>query len=288
MSTVVASSPKTKTRRGMRIQTVDAHRRVAMAVAAHPDDIEFLMAGTLLQLRNAGWSIHVLNLSRGSCGSLELGPAALRRTRLREAREAARILGAQHHPPLCDDLEILYAMKTLRRLAAVVRKVAPRILLVPSPQDYMEDHVNACRLAVTAGFVRGMPNFSALPATLPFEGELTVYHALPHGLRDGLRRRIHPGAFVNTAPVHAIKLRALAAHQSQQGWLDASQKMNSYLRAMEAMSREVGKMSRRFELAEGWRRHSHLGFCSEKADPLREALGSDFLVDARYEQELES
>ena len=38
------------------------------------------------------------------------------------------------------------------------------------------------------------------------------------------------------------------------------------------MSRAVGKMSRRFRHAEGWRRHSHLGFCADGKDSLREAL----------------
>ena len=45
---------------------------------------------------------------------------------------------------------------TLFQLAAVVREVNPSILLVPSPQDYMEDHMNACRLAVTAAFLKPM------------------------------------------------------------------------------------------------------------------------------------
>ncbi len=47
-------------------------RQVAIAIAAHPDDIEFMMAGTLLLLREAGWEIHCLNLSSGNCGSVRL------------------------------------------------------------------------------------------------------------------------------------------------------------------------------------------------------------------------
>ena len=31
----------------------------AIAIGAHPDDIEFYMAGTLLQLQAAGWTIHI-------------------------------------------------------------------------------------------------------------------------------------------------------------------------------------------------------------------------------------
>jgi LmbE family N-acetylglucosaminyl deacetylase len=230
-----------------------------------------------------GWEIHYLNVSTGNCGSLEFSPAKTRRVRLAEAKEAAKILGAHFHPPLCDDLEILYEVKTLRRISAIVRESRASVVLTHSPQDYMEDHMNTCRLAVTGAFTHGMPNFRSVPPRKTYGHDVTVYHAMPHGLRDGLRRRVVPGAFVNTGAVHERKLAALAAHRSQQGWLDASQGLNSYLQTMDDMSREVGKMSRKFQHAEGWRRHLHLGFCAENADPLREALRNDFLINEKYE-----
>jgi LmbE family N-acetylglucosaminyl deacetylase len=260
----------------------------ALAIAAHPDDIEFYMAGTLLLLKHAGWRIHYCNLSSGNCGSVRLDAAKTRATRRKEARRAATILGAQWHPPVADDLEIIYDVPTLRRVASLVREVRPRIVLTHSPQDYMEDHTNTCRLAVTAAFARGMPNFKTRPARRHVENEVTVYHAMPHGLQDGLRRRITAGAFVNTVSVHALKRRALAAHVSQKEWLDTSQGMDSYLAAVDAISRSVGKMSGRFEHAEGWRRHSHLGFSATDADPLRDILGKDYRLNGSYERRLQS
>jgi LmbE family N-acetylglucosaminyl deacetylase len=164
-------------------------------------------------------------------------------------------------------------LKTLRRLAAVIREAKPTIVLTHAPQDYMEDHTNTCRLAVTAAFARGMANFVTIPRWRQFDGDVTVYHAMPHGLRDGLRRRIVPELFVETTSVHATKRQALACHQSQKEWLDVSQGMDSYLKAMDKLSLTVGKLSRRFKHAEGWRRHSYLGFCSEADDPLRRAIG---------------
>lgn len=259
----------------------------ALAIFAHPDDIEFVAAGTLLLLREAGWATHYLNISTGSCGSLVHGPAALRRIRRREGQAAARMLGATFHESLCDDLEILYTLPLLRRVTAIVRAVRPAIVLTHAPVDYMEDHTNACRLAVTATFARGAPNFLSVPrrpavTDLP---DCVVYHALPHGLQDPLRRRVVPGAFVNTASVQAKKLAALECHASQHAWLQSSQGQNSYLRTMEAMSREVGRMSRRFAHAEGWWRHSHMGFSAVPgADPLRAALGKKFLVNAAFER----
>ncbi|MHB9010353.1 MAG: PIG-L deacetylase family protein, partial [Limisphaerales bacterium] len=260
---------------------------VAMAIGAHPDDIEFLMAGTLVLLRRAGWETHYLNLATGSCGSAVHPTTRLRAIRRREGRAAARVLGATFHESLVDDLEIYYERSTLRRLAAVIREVRPSVLLVPSPQDYMEDHTNACRLAVTAAFVRGMRNFRTQPARKPVAGEVTIYHAMPHGLRDPLRRRIVPGSYVNTVAVQAVKQAALAEHRSQQDWLEASQDMNEYLRTMEGFARELGRQSRRFPAAEGWRRRLHYGFCAPEADPLADALGADHWNNPRYESDLD-
>jgi LmbE family N-acetylglucosaminyl deacetylase len=253
-----------------------------MAIAAHPDDIEFMMAGTLLLLGQAGFDLHYMTLSSGNCGSMNMSPARTKLVRRAEAKAAARILGATHHHSLCDDLEILYELKTLRRLAAIIRNVAPTIILTHSPQDYMEDHMNTSRLTVTAAFARGMPNFRTSPIHKPTGTEVAIYHALPHGLRDQLRRKVVPESFVNTSAVHATKRAALSAHGSQKAWLDATQGMNSYLAEMDLMSRAVGQMSSTFEHAEGWRRHLHLGFSAREIDPLSEALGSAVRINPDY------
>jgi LmbE family N-acetylglucosaminyl deacetylase len=260
--------------------------KIALAIGAHPDDIEFYMAGTLLMLKKAGCQIHYLNLASGNCGSAEYDSAAVRSIRSTEARAAAKVLGAHFHASLTDDLEILYRLDLLRELAAVIREVKPKIVLTHPPQDYMEDHTNTCRLAVTAAFARGMPNFKSVPARLTGDYPVTVYHSMPHGHCDQLRRKVMPGAFVNTTSVHNLKRDALACHKSQQSWLDTSQGINSYLLAMEDMSIELGRMSKKFKHAEGWRRHLHFGFCPPDADPLAEGLGKNYLVNKAYEKAL--
>lgn len=243
-----------------------------MAIGAHPDDIEFYMAGTLLLLGKAGFELHYMNLSSGSCGSVQHNAAKTRTIRRKESQAAARILGAHFHPSLTDDLEILYELRTLRRLAAIIREVRPAVLLTHPPQDYMEDHTNTCRLAVTAAFARGMPNFRTSPRRRAVEGLVTVYHAMPHGLCDPLRSPVLPDFILNTESVHEVKRRALAAHHSQKAWLDASQGMDSYLKVMDGLSQDVARLSRRVRLGEGWRRHLHYGFCSEQDRPLEVAL----------------
>lgn len=247
--------------------------QVAMALAAHPDDIEFMMAGTLLRLKDAGMIIHMWNLADGCCGSTTLDGDTTARIRWEEAVNSAKIAGATMHPPVTQDLAIIYDLTLLQQIAAVIRQVQPDILLIPSLQDYMEDHSTTARLAVTAAFARGMRNFITNPAINPWDGDCAVYHALPYGLHDGLRKRIWPELYLDVTPVHTCKTAMLEQHKSQKDWLDVSQGMGSYVTQMHDMDREVGMMSGVFTLAEGWRRHSHLGFTTQDADPLTKALG---------------
>lgn len=250
----------------------------ALAIAAHPDDIEFVMAGTLLLLGEAGWELYYCNLSSGNVGSTLLSPARTAQVRKREAQAAARVLGARWHGPVAHDLSIFYDDRTLRRVASIVRAVGPEVVLTHSPEDYMEDHMNTSRLAVTAAFARGMRNYRVLPQRPEVNIPVAVYHASPHGLCDGLRRPVPPHLFIDTSSVLARKREALACHASQKEWLDATQGMDSYLTAMEDFSAQLGKASRKFKHAEGWRRHSHLGFAEEDFDPLRAVLGKHYLA----------
>ncbi len=249
-------------------------KKRAFAVAAHPDDIEFVMAGTLTLLGEAGYELHYMNVANGCCGSTEHNASVTARIRQQEAIAAADSIGAEFHPSLVNDLEIFYEHDTLTRLSAVMREVAPEVLLVHAPSDYMEDHTNACRLAVTAAFVRGMPNYPTQPRRPPVEQPVTIYHAQPHGNRDPLGQPVRPGLFVDVGGVMDRKSAMLACHKSQKEWLDRSQGFDSYLETMRELMREVGRMSGRFEFSEGWRRHIHLGLCAPGADPLVEVLGN--------------
>ncbi len=250
----------------------------AFAIAAHPDDIEFVMAGTLIRLKRAGYEIHYMNVANGCCGSKEWSAAHTAEKRAREALAAADLIGAKFHPSLVNDMEVFYDDHSVRRLAAVFREVAPEIVLTHAPADYMEDHVNTCRLAVTAAFARGMPNYITEPHRPPSDNPVTVYHAQPHGNRDPLGAVVVPEIFVDTTDVLDEKVRMLACHASQMRWLDQSQGMNSYLQEMQDLGREVGRMSGSFAVAEGWRKHLYRGFCAADDDPLAKALAEHVRV----------
>ncbi len=252
--------------------------KIAFAVACHPDDIEFMMGGTLFLLGEAGYELHYMNVANGSCGSATMDRDQTVAVRTEESQNAAACLEAQFQPPLVDDLQVYYCPELVAKLCAIVRQINPEILLIPSPQDYMEDHMNVSRLMVTAAFCRNMPNFETAPPTSPIQSEMAVYHALPYGLQDQLRNPVRAELYVDVKSAMDKKRQALVCHRSQKEWLDTSQGMDSYLKTMEEMIAQVGQMSGKFEYAEGWRRHSPLGFGAEDFDPLSKALG-DLIVD---------
>ena len=248
--------------------------KVAFAVVAHPDDIEFMMAGTLLALAQKGYELHYMNVANGSCGAVETSAEETISIRTEESKKVAKLLGAVFHPSIVDDIQIYYTPELVAKLCAVVRKVNPEILLAPSPIDYMEDHTNTSRLMVTAAFCRGMPNFMTEPVTEPIQSDIAVYHALPYGLQDQLRNPVAAQLYVDVSSFMDKKTKALTCHKSQKEWLDKSQSHDSYLKTMQDMTAQVGQMSGKFQYAEGWQRHSHFGFGLEEYNPLSDALGN--------------
>jgi N-acetylglucosamine malate deacetylase 1 len=244
------------------------------AVHCHPDDIEFMMSGTLFLLGEAGCELHYMNIANGSCGTAEHDIEKIVSIRGGEAKAAAGFLGAEHHESITGDLEVFYSQDLIRKVCAVIREIRPDIMLVPSPEDYMEDHMNAGRIAVTAAFCRGMRNYTSVPEVPPVFHEVVIYHAQPYGLCDMLRRPVYAELYTDVSSVIDKKEKMLSFHKSQKEWLDKSQGLDAYLITMEEMTRDMGTLSGRYEYAEGWRRHSHLGFCSSPGyDPLRELLG---------------
>ena len=249
---------------------------VALAMAAHPDDIEFMMAGTLLLLKRAGVEIHICNLANGCYGSEVYSKEEAARVRALEAQAAARIAGAVLHPSLFDDTQIFYDSPSLAKVTSIVRQIRPDILLTTSRHDYMEDHEYASRLACSAAFNRCLPSYVTDPPVPSCNKPMAVYHSLPHGLMDMQRVPIVPEFVVDIGEVMAVKREMLAQHKSQKEWLDATQGMDSYLESMADAASTVGTRYGECAYAEGWRRHNHMGYCDSDFAPLQTLL-SDVL-----------
>lgn len=252
--------------------------QIAIAIFAHPDDIEFQVAGTLALLRQKGYEIHYLTLSSGNLGSDKWNEDKTKEVRMQESKAAALALGAIWHPPFLNDLEILYDVKSLRHLSSIIRDVRPNVIFTHSPRDYMEDHMCTSRLAVSAAFSRGMPNFETYPEKEAYNGELAIYHSQPHLNLDDMGHFVKPDILVNIDSTIDIKRTSLEMHKTQKDWLDSSQGLNAYIKTMETCSQELAALSKKSQYAEGLRRHSHIGFCSPSYKPLEESISHSITI----------
>jgi LmbE family N-acetylglucosaminyl deacetylase len=247
----------------------------AMAIGCHPDDIEFMMAGTMFLLKEKNVELHYMNVANGSCGTQEFSTEEIVALRREEAKSAASCLDASWYPSIIPDAEVTYDIGLVRKVAAVIREVAPTILLIPSLYDYMEDHMYTARIAVTAAFTKGMPNFETDPAMPIISGEIALYHALPYGLRDAYNKVVIPDFITDISEVVDAKTEMLSMHKTQRNWLDSSQKLDSYLQTMQDMCAEIGRMAGASRFAEGWIRHNPLGFSNPAFEPLKEILSEN-------------
>jgi len=242
------------------------------AFGCHPDDIEFMMGGTLFLLKEKGAEIHYMNPVDGSLGTTQYPREKIAFLRREEGKKAADFLGAVFHESIFKDMEVFYSDELIRKATAKVREVKPDIMLLTSLEDYMEDHMNAARIGYTAAFCRGMTNYISIPEREPVMKDVAVYHAMPYGLFDAMRNPVEPDYYINIESVINKKRQMLALHESQKRWLDESQGMDAYLDTLTEMSGEMGRMSGEFRFAEGWRRHNCLGLCRQDADPLGDIL----------------
>ncbi len=247
-------------------------KTVALAMAAHPDDIEFMMSGTLLLLKQAGAEIHMCNLANGCYGTQVYSKEDAARIRALEAQESARVAGSVWHPSLFDDVGIFYDAPSLATVTAIIRRIKPDIVLTLSRYDYMEDHEYASRLTSSAVFNRCLPCYVTDPPEPSYSKPVAVYHAMPHSLMDMQRTPVEPEFCIDVGGVMEQRREMLAQHKSQSEWLDATQGMGSYVEAMAEAAREVGGRFGGCEYAEGWRRHNHMGYCGADFTPLETAL----------------
>ena len=109
-------------------------KEVALSVLAHPDDAEFLCAGTLVRLRQLGWEVHIASMTPGDCGSTQHTPEEIAQIRRAEGARAAALIEATYHCLEERDLLIFYHERPLERIVRLLRTVRPRLLLTHSPQ----------------------------------------------------------------------------------------------------------------------------------------------------------
>jgi len=191
----------------------------AMAIVAHPDDIEFSCAGTLARWAKAGARISFVLCTSGDVGIDQPGMTRKHAGEIREAEElqAAKIVGATDVIFLREPDGMLQATLELRKkLVREIRRFRPEVVICGDPtiiwagNDYINhpDH----RAAATA----------ALDAVFPAAGQPNLFEELKdEGLDAHKPRKVYVTSwtggevFVNIEETIDSKIAALRAHKSQ-------------------------------------------------------------------------
>jgi LmbE family N-acetylglucosaminyl deacetylase len=247
--------------------------RIALSVLAHPDDAEFLCAGTLTRLnREHGYQVHIASMTAGDCGSADLPADEISRIRRLEGHRAAREIGAIYHCLDERDLLIFYSEPALARLTQLLREVRPAIVFTHSPTDYLLDHEVTSTLARAAAFAAPAANFLADRGHAPpLESIPHLYYCDAIEGKDSLGRDVCPDFGIDISQVMDTKTAMLSAHASQRQWLLKHHGMDEYLDAMRDWSAKQGQ---RYGVAyaEGFRQHR--GHSYPQHNILAQLLGS--------------
>jgi LmbE family N-acetylglucosaminyl deacetylase len=205
-----------------------ADRRRALAVFAHPDDIDFGAAATVATWVSEGWDVRYVCVTRGQKGAWDahMDPDEYGRLREAEQRSAAAVVGVRDVTFLdFMDSEVFDSLDLRRAVAREFRRHRPHRLLTMDPQPLPTgrlvnhpDHraVGQCALDVT---MTGGTTASIFPELLD-EG-LPPWRELAETWLMGPAAK--PVA-VDVSDTIDKKLEALRAHASQVADVDAMEK----------------------------------------------------------------
>ena len=187
-----------------------------LALLAHPDDTEFLCAGTLFLLADRGAAIHVATLTAGDCGSTILPAAEICRVRLKEGERAAALLGAQFTSLKEKDLLVLYNRPTLRKVMELVRRdLRPSQIMTA---DAIDNAIAA--VAASGGSTNGVLHLLAIAHELGIQLDIDRFDHIAS--KTPLICSLKPGGDYNAVDMyHAGGTRLLAKRLQQGGYLKA-------------------------------------------------------------------
>ena len=244
--------------------------RTALTFMAHPDDAEFLCAGTLIRLAESGWQVHIATAAPGDCGTTSETPWAISGRRTEEARQAASRIGATYHCLDERDGFVVYDKPTLQKTYDLFRRVAPSLVFTHAPRDYMMDHEMASLLARAASFLYGAPNCSAFPVK-GGSGVPYLYYSDPVEGVDPLGCPVEPTTLVDITVQLEKKTEMLACHASQREWLLAHHGVDEYL---DSMKRHMAARGRQAGVAAAEAFVQHRGHAYPRDDLLDALFGS--------------
>lgn len=123
--------------------------------AAHPDDAELSMGGTIAKLTKNNFKVGIIDITRG-----ELGTRGTAEIRQKEAFQAAIILKTSVRENLSiPDGNIEKNKENLCKIVMEIRRYRPKIIFAPYFNDRHPDHIDASLLVKQAMFTTGLSKF---------------------------------------------------------------------------------------------------------------------------------
>ncbi len=223
------------------------------AIHAHPDDVEFLAAGTLALLRERDCEIFIATVSSGDKGSPDKTREETTATRFEEARRSASIIGAEYDCLGMRDFEIFDDDRCRRLVTEYLRKTRPDIVITASPGDYLTDHDMASILVRHACFFAPVRLYETGTAP-PAEHIPALYYMDPIEGIDIHGNRIVPDFCVDISSTIQTKESMLTCHESQREWLRQHHGMDQYIQSMLEWSKTRGG-EYGFQYGEGFRQY---------------------------------
>jgi len=224
----------------LRVSERASVNKTVLSFLAHPDDAEFLCAGALIRLADAGWSVHIASATPGDCGTMTDDRWTIGATRTAEAARAAALIGAAYHCLDEQDVRVVYDKPTVQKAVDLFRRVAPSLVFTHAPKDYMMDHEMTSLLARAASFGYAAPNVSAHPRR-PESVIPHLYYCDPVEGIDPFGHEVEPTTWVDVSRQMEKKTAMLACHASQRQWLRAHHGMDEYLESMKRHAAMRGK-----------------------------------------------
>ncbi len=139
-----------------------------MVVGAHISDAENMAGAVMLKHKRAGWDITIVHLTAGEKGHPTLSPEDYLKMRLEDARASAAFLGANLEILPYKDAESEVSGEAAWRVAHLIRKYRPTILITHWRGSFHRDHRNTHSIVKDALFKADLAAFrTADPAHTP-------------------------------------------------------------------------------------------------------------------------
>lgn len=179
-----------------------------LAVVAHPDDAEYLCAGTLARARADGAKIGICVMCKGDRGQPEKLIKNLAAVRRKEMAAAAKILGATLLWGGFNDGRLVDGPKERKRLIELYRRFKPTLVLAHWKEDYHSDHRAAGALAEAASWYCASSGHKTQTAAMDRQPALWWMDTVN-------MTGFEPGFLIDVSDQMDLKRRLLACHKSQ-------------------------------------------------------------------------